>query len=246
VKRIFDVAITLISTVITIPLGLACAGLILICDGRPIFYSSVRQVGRDKTIRVLKFRTMRRDADKIFNRDTVPVAGTRFLNAPPDSPLFTPIGRLIEGFGLTELPQLLHVFHGTMSLVGNRPLPRRVMEVLCQDFHNAGDRFATKAGLTGVVQLVGRDQITDADRLAIEIEYCRACLHGYSMALDLWLLINTVLILGRIRNSLTVERVCASMRKFSMPAERIHRADLEMASAGPGRSAPEIGTDVSH
>jgi len=236
VKRIFDVVIVLLSAIVWVPAALLCIALILIFDGRPIFYKSFRQVGKDRTIQVLKFRTMRRDADKIFNRDTVPIAGVRFLNTPPNSDLYTPIGRFIERYGLTELPQVLHVLAGSMSLVGNRPLPGRVMEVLTRDFPNANDRFLTNAGLTGVVQLVGRDQITDADRLSMELEYCRACLNGYSIALDLWLLVYTVLIVSSVRDGFTVDQVRAAVRRFSRPSERIVLGHLDMPVASQGSS----------
>jgi lipopolysaccharide/colanic/teichoic acid biosynthesis glycosyltransferase len=244
-KRIFDVAVIVVSAVVWIPVGLVCAALILFCDGRPIFYKSIRQVGQEKSIRVLKFRTMRRDADKIVNRDTVPLAGVRFLNISPDSPLYTPIGRVIERFGLTELPQLLHVIGGTMSLVGNRPLPARVMEVLRQDFPNADDRFLTKAGLTGVVQLVGREAITDADRLSIEMEYCHAWQNGYSVALDLWLLIYTVLLVSGLGRVFTVEQVRALLRTFSMPTNRALRTESAARSGGQMPSADEPSTGLS-
>jgi lipopolysaccharide/colanic/teichoic acid biosynthesis glycosyltransferase len=162
-----------------------------------------------------------------------------------NSGLYTPIGQVIERFGLTELPQFLHVFSGHMSLVGNRPLPARVMEVLRQDFPNADDRFLTKAGLTGVVQLVGRDQITDADRLLIEIEYCQTCRNGYSIGLDLWLLVCTVLILVGLRDGLTVEQVRTAMRRFSRPSERILLEDLGIPAAGRASGVGEIRSDAS-
>lgn len=243
-KRLFDLIVTVVSAVIWVPVGLLCAGLIVICDGPPVFYVSERQVGIGKSIRVLKFRTMRREADKIYNRDTEPVVGVRFLNTTHRSPLYTPIGRKLERFGLTELPQLLHVLTGSMSLVGNRPLPASVMQLLRTDFPKADDRFLTPAGVTGVIQVVGRDSVTDADRLAIESEYCYSCLSGYSMAVDLWLLINTVLILGRVRHSMTIDQIRTGLRKFYMPRDRIAPANLRMPGPGAGRNnAAGIGTD---
>jgi len=203
-KRIFDAAITLIAAPLWIPVVIMCAMLILILEGRPIFYVSQRQVGTDRFRSIIKFRTMRRDADKILNRDTVPVAETAFLNITRGSDIYTPIGRTIERFALTELPQLFHVLSGTMSLVGSRPLPARVMDVLRATCPEADARFLTSAGLTGPVQLVGRESISDADRLRLEIEYGQiACSDEYSMWLDLNLLLYTVFVVivpGRLLN----------------------------------------------
>src|SRR5687767_7862288 len=117
-KRSFDLFVTILASVAWIPALLLTALVVLIREGRPIFYVSPRIVGPGKTRRVVKFRTMVRDAERVYNRSTVPVAndGVRFLNLPPDSPLYTSTGRLIERIAFTELPQLLLVLRGHMSL----------------------------------------------------------------------------------------------------------------------------------
>ena len=145
-------------------------------------------------MRIAKFRTMRRDAEQIANRNTVPVTTTRFLNIPSDSPLYTSVGRLIERTMLTEMPQLVYVLAGRMSIVGNRPLPENVIAALKAEHDDVEQRFATPAGLTGPAQLVGRDFISDADRLRLESAYSRAALTNYSMMLDLKILLYTVLV----------------------------------------------------
>ncbi|HEY1261608.1 MAG TPA: sugar transferase [Stellaceae bacterium] len=211
-KRLFDCAVTNLAAPLWVPLLLVCALVILIADGRPIFYISLRQTARAHTRRVFKFRTMRRDADKIANRDTVPISGRRFLNISSNSPLYTSVGRLIERLGLTELPQLLHVLSGHMSLVGNRPLPDRVMEVLRQAHPNVDERFLTKAGLVGPVQLVGRDNLTDAERLWLEAQYCRlAASEDYTLKLDFWLLCYTLFVLLSRGRTFSPETVSAMM-----------------------------------
>lgn len=94
-KRVFDAIVTLLASVTWVPV-FVCVLAIAILDGRPVFYVSRRRVGRD-TIRIIKFRTMMRDAERVFNRESVPVSNNiRFLNTPADSPLYTPIGRIIE------------------------------------------------------------------------------------------------------------------------------------------------------
>src|SRR5580698_6864577 len=192
-KRLFDLAITLSSAIVWAPVLGLCALAIFVCEGRPIFYISQREVGPGQTRSIIKFRTMQKNADKLYNRDTVPVNGTRFLNIPRESPVYTTIGRLIEQLALTELPQLLHVVAGHMSLIGSRPLPTRVMDALRQIEPLADERFLSKTGLTGPVQLIGRDRLTDVERISLEIEYCRLVQSNrYTIVLDFWLLLYTV------------------------------------------------------
>jgi lipopolysaccharide/colanic/teichoic acid biosynthesis glycosyltransferase len=192
-KRRFDLCVTLLAAPIWLPVLALCATLILVLDGRPVFYVSRRQVGLNRIERIMKFRTMKRNADKLLNRDTVPVTHTAFLNIPSDSQIYTPIGRLLERCGLTEIPQLLHVLSGKMSLIGSRPLPERVMDVLRSQHPNTDQRFLTIAGLSGPVQLIGRDALSDHDRLSLEAAYCHMVMSGrYRMRLDLWLLFYTV------------------------------------------------------
>lgn len=193
-KHAFDVLVIGFLAVVLAPVLACCALAIFVLDGRPIFYFSKRRVYRAHTMWIVKFRTMRRDAERIANRDTVPVTSTRFLNLPIDSPLYTPIGRFIERLMLTELPQLYHVLLGQMSLVGNRPLPENVIASLREVYPYVEQRFAMPAGLTGPVQLVGREAISDDDRLRLEIAYCHAAAESYSVWLDVRILFYTVLV----------------------------------------------------
>jgi lipopolysaccharide/colanic/teichoic acid biosynthesis glycosyltransferase len=212
---------TLLAAPLWVPVLAVCAALIYLFEGRPVFYVSRRQIGLGQVRPVLKFRTMVRNADKILNRDTVPVVGTRFLNIPRDSSVYTPIGRIIERLALTELPQLLRILSGDMSLIGSRPLPTNVMNTLRAAHDYADLRFMTKAGLTGPVQLIGRETISDADRLALEIEYCKvAASEHYRMRLDLWLLLYTVFVVLVPGQLLTVAQVRQKMYALAKPRVR--------------------------
>jgi len=206
-KRAFDLTITFLSAMLWVPAIIVCALLILVTEGKPIFYVSKRRLaaGVDD---VPKFRTMIKNADLTFNRDTVPVSNNiRFLNTPIDSPLYTPVGRLIERCALTELPQLVLVIRGKMSLVGNRPLPTNVISSLAEIFPAIDDRFLMPAGLTGPVQLIGRTEISDVARLELEATYCRATLHHYSLRLDFLILLYTVLVASGVKSSFTESQV---------------------------------------
>ena len=206
-KRIFDIVLCLITVWLWGPIVIICALLNLLFNGRPAFYLSERRVHNCSQVRIAKFRAMVRNADKIANRDTVPISDKIFLNIPADSPLYTPLGRFFERLCLTELPQLLHVLAGQMSLVGNRPLPENVVAKLRSKYPYAEDRFLVRAGMTGPVQLIGRDNLPDEKRLSLEIRYCKACLESYSVRLDFMILLYTVLIGIRISSTFSVRQV---------------------------------------
>jgi lipopolysaccharide/colanic/teichoic acid biosynthesis glycosyltransferase len=99
------------------------------------------------------------------------------------------------------------VLRGTMSLVGNRPLPENVIETLREAYPGAEDRFNTPAGLTGPIQLAGRDHLTDAQRLRIEIRYCEVARTSYSMSLDFLILLYTVLVVSGLHRNFTCEEI---------------------------------------
>ena len=105
-----------------------------------------------KSIEMVKLRVMVPDANKV----TAPVEAGRFLNTPPDSPLYTPIGRLLDRLGLNEIPQFIHVLRGDMSIVGARPLTDVVRDALSELHGDIDSRWVTPAGLTGLPQLIGR------------------------------------------------------------------------------------------
>jgi lipopolysaccharide/colanic/teichoic acid biosynthesis glycosyltransferase len=207
-KRAFDLFVTLTAAMVWVPAMLVTALAILLLEGRPVFYVSSRVVGRGRTARVIKFRTMIRNAESVYNRHVVPVSdGVRFLNLPPDSPLYTPIGRLIERIAFTELPQLLLVLKGEMSLVGNRPLPENVMASLREAYPDVDARLDTPGGMTGPVQLIGRERLTDGQRLDLEKTYCRVAQGAVTWRLDFLILLYTVLEALRLRHPMTVGQV---------------------------------------
>lgn len=229
-KRFFDVSVALLSAIVWLPV-LAMASLaVLVLSGRPVYYRSMRWVRPGDMVRIVKFRTMVRNADKLVNRETVPVTGVRFLNIAPDSPLYTPIGRMLERVGLTEMPQLVHVLRGEMSIVGNRPLPDNVLSCLREEYPYADDRFITPAGLTGPAQLVGRDSLTDSERLRVESAYCHAARHGYTMRLDFMILLYTVLIVLKIKPTFDYEGVLGFIERHSAAHARF---DPRVVVPGP-------------
>jgi lipopolysaccharide/colanic/teichoic acid biosynthesis glycosyltransferase len=198
-KRLFDLIVCLVAMPIWLPVVALLALVNLIASGRPVFYASKRRVFMDKNITMVKFRAMVRNAAQLANRNTIPVGQQRFLNIPADSPLYTPMGRIFEKFQFTELPQLFHVLSGQMSLVGNRPLPENVIQSLRESFPDAEARFLTPTGMTGPTQILGRESLSDGERLRLEALYCRVCRSAYSPVLDLILLVCTVMYVFKLR-----------------------------------------------
>lgn len=222
-KRILDLTMITLGAVVWIPVLLVAALAVLLFAGRPVLYRSNRLVTSERAIKVVKFRTMIKNADKVANRDTVPIDNqVRFLNIPADSPLYTRVGRILERCALTELPQLFHVIAGSMTVVGNRPLPHNVMSCLLEENPQAADRFLTPAGLTGPAQLVGRDALTDDERLHIEAAYCRAALSSYRMRLDVAILASTIFGVLHLRKPMDYQGVMAFIERHSRQLAPAH------------------------
>ena len=220
-KRALDVVITGLAAVIWVPVLLLAGLAVLLSSGRPVLYRSMRRVSTEDVLRIVKFRTMVKNAEALVNRSTVPIQNdVRFLNIAPDSPLYTRIGRLLERCGITEIPQLVHVLRGQMSIVGNRPLPENVVAALADEYPTASDRFLTKSGLTGPAQLVGRSALTDLERLTLEGAYCRACVRRYSVWLDVSILFATVLIVIGIKKAYTYQGVLDLIDRRSRSSRR--------------------------
>lgn len=186
-KRLFDVMASLALMMMLLPVFALIAIVILIETGGPVLYRSTRvgEHGRRK-ISILKFRSMVRDADAQKER-------LRDRNERDDGPLFkihadprvTRVGKWLRRFDLDELPQLLNVFLGDMSLVGPRPhLPDEV------EHYNPYQRrvFAVKPGVTGLSQISGRSMLPFEEEVRRDLQY----VEEWSMLLDLWILWRTV------------------------------------------------------
>lgn len=206
-KRMFDIVVCTIASLLWLPAVVLISLVAVAIQGRPVFYASFRRVFKDQSARVPKFRAMVRDAEKIANRDTIPVSDQRFLNLDLDSPLYTPLGRFLERSQLVEIPQFFLVLQGKMSLVGNRPLPENVIDSLKAIYPDTEHRFDTPAGVAGPVQLIGRTNIADRERLDIEIAYADFCLARYSFIVDFIILLHTVFITLGFRRAYTVDEV---------------------------------------
>lgn len=167
-KRAFDVVVGLVGLVVTSPIFVA-AGLAIVLDsGFPVFFRQTRGGENARPFQMLKFRTMVRDAEAMLP-DLVPfdkLSDPMFkLKADPR---VTRVGRLLRRTSIDELPQLINVVRGEMSIVGPRPEQLDLVERYAPEHQF---RLAVKPGITGPMQVYGRGELTFEERLAVEREY---------------------------------------------------------------------------
>ena len=185
IKRLMDVVFSTLTLVVLSPILLVIALLILISSGTPVLFSQDRAGQRGEIFRMWKFRTMVRDADsqrealREITENQGPTA--KFV----DDPRVTPIGRFLRRWSLDELPQLLNVLRGDMSLVGPRPHPIDDVER-----YRSSDirRLLAKPGMTGLWQVAGRSDISWDDAVELDLLY----IENWSVTADAAILLRTV------------------------------------------------------
>jgi len=189
-KRVLDLLLIVLLSPLWILVYLGIIALILALDGRPIHYRSIR-IGRNgNTIPVLKFRTMHLKADTklaaLLAAD--PALGVEYKAAVKlrDDPRVTGMGRWLRRTSLDELPQLLNVCLGDMSLVGPRPVLQSELDDFYGDYADEVIRY--RPGMTGLWQVSGRSLLTYEERVALDVEYSRTC----ALSEDLVLLAKTI------------------------------------------------------
>jgi len=177
VKRLEDLIIAGAMLLITSPFFLIIAFLIWNTDKGPVFYTQNRLTKDGKVFRIYKFRTMIVDAEK----KSGPV------KAGEKDPRILPVGRFLRATRMDELPQLLNIMKGDMSLVGPRPERPELARVITKNIPEFEYRLKVKAGLTGYAQVHGRYCTTSYDKLKLDLTYIR----NYSIWLDLKLILMT-------------------------------------------------------
>jgi len=175
-KRALDLILVILALPLWAPLFLLVAVLVLLCLGAPVFFRQERAGLGGKPFRIFKFRTMTNERDE---------AG-RLL---PDRERLRPCGSLLRSLSLDELPGLLNVLRGEMSLVGPRPLPTLYVSRYSPE---QALRLTCMPGITGWAQVNGRNQLDWEDRFRHDLWYVR----NQSLSLDLkilWLTISSVI-----------------------------------------------------
>lgn len=186
IKRLFDVVASSVAVVILSPVFLIIAIAIKVNDpAGPVFYTQTR-VGKDgKPFKMFKFRSMVTNADELLERlrDQNEVEGAMFKMK--DDPRITKVGKFIRKYSLDELPQLLNVVGGSMSIVGPRPpLPFEVEEYTDYD----RQRLMVKPGATGMWQVGGRNALSFDQMVELDLTY----INERSIWLDLKIMFETV------------------------------------------------------
>jgi len=187
VKRVADLLLSLIGILLLIPLAVVLAILVRLSGSGPILFSQVRVGLQGRPFRMLKFRTMVVDAEDQLpsllhlDRDT----GNEVLFKLRDDPRITPVGRFMRRFSLDELPQLLNVVAGHMSLVGPRPHLKSEVDQYGEHVHR---RFLMKPGITGIWQVSGRSTLSWEDTVRLDLSY----IENYSLVSDLVIMLKTV------------------------------------------------------
>ena len=181
-KRIFDLIIGIILLFIFLIPLLIISILIKINSSGPIFYIS-RRVGKNAQIfNMIKFRTMNIDTPQMHSND---------LQNP--NYYITSIGKILRKLSLDELPQIIHVISGKMSLVGPRPSLEN--QYLLIEKRNSLGILKIKPGITGLAQINGRDEITLDEKVEFDYEYTKK----QSMLLDLKILFKTISVVSKTK-----------------------------------------------
>ena len=164
-----------------LPLLLVTALLIRIQDGGKAIYSQERLTKRNKKFSIYKFRTMIENAEE----------GTGAVLASADDKRITKLGKFLRMTRIDEIPQLLNVLKGDMSLVGPRPERPDLVSEIIKDTPEFSYRTIVKAGLTGLAQIKGRYNTDFRNKLLFDLYY----VNNFSLLLDLKIMFNTILVI---------------------------------------------------
>lgn len=182
-KRLIDIVCSILLTVIASPFMLITAIAIKLYDGGPILYKQTRCTIHGKEFSILKFRSMKVDAEK---------DGVARLAAKNDNRI-TPIGKFIRAVRIDELPQLFNILKGDMSFIGPRPERPEIIKQYMEYMPEFEFRMKVKAGLAGYAQVYGKYNTTPYDKLKLDLSY----IQNYTVWLDIKIMLLTLKIIFR-------------------------------------------------
>ena len=177
VKRLTDLAVSIVGLVLSSPIMLACAIAIKLEDHGKVFYKQKRLTKYGRVFEVYKFRTMKEENS--VNRSVT-----------ENDDRITKVGSLLRKFRIDELPQLLNIFNGDMTVVGPRPEMLENVEKYTDDLPEFSYRLRVKAGLTGLAQISGKYNTSPKDKLVMDLMY----IENYSIWQDFKLIFQTIMV----------------------------------------------------
>ncbi|MCM1043995.1 MAG: sugar transferase [Candidatus Gastranaerophilales bacterium] len=209
-KRATDIVFSLLLLVIASPFMLVTAIAIKLYDGGPVLYKQVRCTRNERQFYIMKFRSMRTDAEK---------DGVARLAQKNDDRI-TPIGKVIRKCRIDELPQLINILKGDMSFIGPRPERPEIIAQYVEIMPEFAYRMKVKAGLAGFAQVYGKYNTSPYDKLKLDLTY----IENYSLWLDLKLMMLTlkVLLWPDSTEGVESEQVTAFKKEYDR-----HREDEE-------------------
>jgi lipopolysaccharide/colanic/teichoic acid biosynthesis glycosyltransferase len=182
-KRILDILVSIIGLILTSPFWAIFALLIYLEDKGPVFFTQKRMTKNNREFNIIKFRTMKVNVE---NR-----------SATKNDDRITKIGHILRKIRMDELPQILNILIGDMSVVGPRPEMLENVEAYTQEMPEFDLRLRVKAGLTGYAQIYGKYNTTPKDKLILDLMY----IENYSIFLDIKLILQTVMVFLKIDDS---------------------------------------------
>jgi exopolysaccharide biosynthesis polyprenyl glycosylphosphotransferase len=186
IKRLTDAVVSAVLLLALAPVFLLVTALIRLTSKGPVFFRQTRIGYGKRPFEILKFRTMVVDAEKLMAQ----VEHLNETNGPTfklkNDPRITPLGKFLRKSSLDEIPQLINVLRGDMSMVGPRPLPVRDYEGFSKDWHRR--RFSVKPGITCLWQVMGRSSISFDEWMALDMRY----IDQWSVWLDIKILFQTI------------------------------------------------------
>lgn len=184
VKRLMDIAISLVALIITSPIMLACALAIKLEDGGKVFYKQKRLTKYGRVFEVYKFRTMKEENS--INKSVT-----------ENDDRITKVGNVLRKYRIDELPQMINILKGEMTVVGPRPEMLENVKKYTDELPEFSYRLRMKAGLTGLAQISGKYNTSPKDKLVMDLMY----IENYSIWQDFKLIFQTVTVFFKASES---------------------------------------------
>jgi len=211
--RAMDILLCLIAMIPALPIMLIVAIAIKLEDGGPVFYKQKRVTLGGKEFDILKFRSMIVDAEKAGL--SIPATGK--------DPRITKVGNIIRACRVDELPQILNILKGDMSIVGPRPERIEHMEKYSVDIPEFAYRLKVKGGLTGYAQIYGKYNTSAYDKVRLDLMY----IENYSLVLDIKLILLTIRIMLKKESTEGFEKVAENEQRSKELLQQIQEESTE-------------------